>query len=158
DNPPGDQVQACKLNSQCASGLVCSFGLCHAECAQVRDCPANQRCVTVYPEGDSGEPAKLCQLQEESKCQYNSDCHNPLVCAVDLQCRNQCHADRDCNVKDQVCVYGVCANPDELKPDGTLKGAVPGREAPGSSTSGMDAGSTGGSGGKGSGGASGMGT
>src|SRR5262245_25049745 len=76
DNPPADIVNKCKLNSECSSGLVCSFGLCHAECEKVRDCPANQRCVTVYPDDAGGQTTKLCQLQEEAKCQYNSDCHN----------------------------------------------------------------------------------
>src|SRR5262245_47254933 len=79
DNPPADVNHPCKLNSECSGGLVCSFGLCHAECAQVRDCPANQRCVSINPEDGGGKPIRLCQ--EEKKCSYNSDCFDPLVCA-----------------------------------------------------------------------------
>src|SRR5437764_15370973 len=66
DNPPADQHHACKLNSECTDGLVCSFGLCHAECQKVRDCPANQLCITLSSEG--GPATRVCQTQDEAKC------------------------------------------------------------------------------------------
>jgi hypothetical protein len=64
----------------------------------------------------------VCVLQIEAGCHYNSDCAPPLVCAVDLQCRNQCAGDRDC-ASGQLCVLGVCADPAELNADGSFKGA-----------------------------------
>src|ERR1041385_5715356 len=85
----------CTLASDCAGGLVCSFGLCHAECATNKDCPANQRCFKAAA-GDAGQSSNVCQVQEEATCHYRSDCKKPLVCAVDLQCRNQCQDDVDC--------------------------------------------------------------
>jgi hypothetical protein len=115
-------VQACTLNSDCAGALVCVFGLCHAQCAAVKDCPANQRCVQLGG-GDAGPTTRICQLEQESHCVHNSDCLALLVCAPDQQCRNQCQANRDC-IAGQVCRgsspldggpgYGVCVDPNEL--------------------------------------------
>jgi hypothetical protein len=64
----------------------------------------------------------VCQLMIEAVCHYNSDCKSPLVCAADFQCRNECLTDRDC-MTGQKCVAGTCAEPSEINPDGTLKGA-----------------------------------
>ena len=126
---PATGPLTCKLNSDCSGALVCSFGLCHAECDKVKDCPATQRCVQVGG-GDAGPLTKVCQLEQESICHHNSDCNSPLVCAVDLQCRNQCVTVRDC-ITGQECVSNVCANPDEVNADGTLKGAIDGGGGPG---------------------------
>ncbi|HVW25052.1 MAG TPA: hypothetical protein VHC69_06750 [Polyangiaceae bacterium] len=157
DNPPTSLNQRCKLNSDCTGNLVCSFGFCHAECEKAKDCPANQLCVTVGGQ-DSAVPTTVCQLQEESHCAHNSECNAPLVCAVDLQCRNQCLETRDC-ISGEVCVFGVCANPEEIASSGKLKGAIAGSTAPGSGAGGTrnDGGLSngGGSGGSGQGGASG---
>jgi hypothetical protein len=112
----------CKLNSDCGGGLVCSFDVCHAECATSKDCPANQRCVNSAL-GNTGAESAVCQMQEEATCHYNSDCAAPLVCAVDLQCRNQCRTDLDC-ITSQRCVFGVCAEASEVDPSGQLKGAT----------------------------------
>ena len=46
----------------------------------------------------------------EAACRYNSDCAPPLVCATDLQCRNQCVSARDCG-PNQLCQFGVCVSP-----------------------------------------------
>jgi hypothetical protein len=110
----------CELNSDCNSALICAFGKCQVQCQNSRDCPAGQRCVI-----SASEPVRtpVCQLMVEAVCHYNSDCPEPLVCAVDLQCRNQCATDRDCIVG-QRCVFGVCSDPPEINPDGTLKGAT----------------------------------
>jgi len=103
----------CKLNSDCAGALVCLLGLCHAQCAQTRDCPLNQRCVESAAGG-------VCQLATESACSHNSDCAAPLLCAKDLSCRNQCVTSRDC-VAGQVCTVSmVCADPSELDASGDL--------------------------------------
>jgi sugar lactone lactonase YvrE len=109
-------AKGCTLNSDCNGGLVCSFGLCHKECEQTTDCPANQRCV-------QSDTSNVCQLTEESQCHFNTDCAEPLVCAIDLQCRNQCQGDKDC-LAGQKCADNVCAEPKEVSEDGGLKGAV----------------------------------
>jgi hypothetical protein len=120
----------CKLNSDCPGTLVCGDkGLCVAECQASRDCPANQRCV-LSAAGDGGSGSPVCQLIVETRCVYASDCTNPLVCAADFQCRNECRDDRDC-VGGQVCAYGACAEPVEVGPDGTLIGATDAGTGPG---------------------------
>src|ERR1043165_1239718 len=90
DDKPADVHHVCKLNSECADGLVCSFGLCHAECEKYRDCPANQLCITLSG-ADGGPSTRVCQLQDEAKCVFDSECKKKdplLVCAADLHCRN----------------------------------------------------------------------
>jgi hypothetical protein len=109
-------AKGCTLNSDCNGGLVCSFGLCHQECEQTTDCPANQRCVKT-------DASNVCQLADESQCHFNTDCADPLVCAIDLQCRNQCNGKADC-LEGQECADHVCAEPAEVADDGGLKGAV----------------------------------
>jgi len=106
----------CTLNSDCDGGLVCGFGLCHQQCKDSGDCPDQQTCVTT-------ETANVCQLAEESECHFNSQCDDPLVCAIDQQCRNQCKADKDC-LKGQQCADSVCADPKDVNADGGLKNAV----------------------------------
>src|SRR5262245_42049391 len=107
-------AKGCTLNSDCNGGLVCSFGLCHQECKATTDCPAGQRCVQT-------ESSNVCQLDKEAECHFNTDCAEPLVCAVDLQCRNQCNGQADC-LAGQKCADHVCAEPDEVNEDGGLKG------------------------------------
>ena len=106
DPPAKKDYHTCKLNSDCKGSLVCSFGLCHAQCADTGDCPAPQRCVRVNSEessdttGEAGASAdatqNICQLPDEATCTLTSMCPEPLVCAADLQCRNQCGDNRDC--------------------------------------------------------------
>jgi hypothetical protein len=92
----------CSLNSQCAAGLVCTFGACHAACAVSGDCAPGQLCVKAFAAGDAGATITVCQLPAELTCVYNSNCKSPLVCARDEQCRNQCQATVDC-ISPQVC-------------------------------------------------------
>ena len=108
----------CSLNSQCAAGLVCTFGACHTACVVNGDCPTGQLCVKSSAAGDGGAVdagvITVCQLPTELTCVYNSDCKSPLVCARDEQCRNQCQLDVDC-VSPQVCTDSkVCALPSQL--------------------------------------------
>jgi hypothetical protein len=113
DDPPKAGVAVgCTLNSDCNGGLVCSFGLCHQECKTTDDCPAGDRCVQT-------DDSNVCQLDEEAACHFKSDCEEPLVCAIDLQCRNQCQKDLDC-LKGQLCADGVCAEPPEVNEEGGL--------------------------------------
>jgi sugar lactone lactonase YvrE len=130
-------AKGCTLNSDCNDGLVCGFGLCHQECEESSDCPAGQRCVQT-------DKSNVCQLNDEAECHFNTDCAKPLVCAVDLQCRNQCNGKADC-LPSQECADHVCAEPEEVDEDGGLKGAVTGNGGEG----GGGPGPSGGSGGSG---------
>jgi Bacterial pre-peptidase C-terminal domain len=135
----------CALNSDCASGLVCTFGLCHSACAVNGDCPAGTLCLRSGSVGDGGG-INVCQLSVETKCVYNSNCTSPLVCARDEQCRNQCQTDVDC-VSPQICTSSkVCALTSQLAP-GTSDVPIV--------TSGLDGGTGGGAAGGAAGGASG---
>jgi hypothetical protein len=109
----------CAVNTDCNNPLSCTFGRCHETCREARDCSGGQRCVTA-PGG------AVCLT--ESTCAYRSDCPTPLVCALDRQCRSQCHADIDCATKTQKCVLPdmVCAEPAEIDlAGGKLKSAQP---------------------------------
>src|SRR5262245_54586779 len=76
--PIKKNYHSCKLNSDCKGSLVCSFGLCHAQCADSTDCPAPQRCVKVNTDdegsGEAGASAdatqNVCQLPSEVKCEF----------------------------------------------------------------------------------------
>jgi hypothetical protein len=80
---------SCLRPSDCDNPLLCVQGYCVAACLESRDCPAGQRCVKT----DDGV---ACQPPEQKTCRYTSECAQPLVCAGDQQCRNQCQTDIDC--------------------------------------------------------------
>jgi hypothetical protein len=105
----------CALNSDCATGLTCTFGLCHSACVVNGDCPGGQLCVESNTGTDGGK-LNVCQLPAELKCVYNSNCASPLICARDEQCRTQCQMDVDC-VSPQICTASkVCALTSQLAP------------------------------------------
>lgn len=113
DTPPKASLAAgCSINSDCTEPLVCAFRKCHTACTSTRDCPTGERCVA------SDRPFHVCQLEQESRCTYNSECPDKQVCGVDGHCRDQCATVRDC-LLDQTCVSGTCADKDELE-GGTL--------------------------------------
>lgn len=137
----------CALNSDCAAGLTCTFGLCHSACVVNGDCPTGELCVKSGATGDGGSSLNVCQLAVESKCVYNSDC-TPLVCARDEQCRNECQTSADC-VSPQVCTDSkVCALPSQLVA-GTndVKVVTTGLDGGSAGAGGSGAAGTGGSGG-----------
>ena len=107
----------CSMNSECAQGLTCSFGRCQSACKAERDCPTGQQCVK------NASGINSCLLPAIEACHYNSECQSPLVCGADLKCRNQCQSDRDCATATQKCVFpgGVCAEPNSIAADGTLR-------------------------------------
>jgi hypothetical protein len=123
---------ACYLNSDCASGLICALGACRAMCASAADCGTGGSCV------DNADVA-VCQSAAEvnTVCNKQSDCPAPLACASDYRCRNLCNGDTDCNVlgiTGRVCAedaQGVyfCGAPSEVS-DGVLTASPP----PGAST------------------------
>lgn len=112
-----DAEVPCQLNSECPDGQICTDGVCHEECRVTRDCANGQRCV-------QGEASTHCQSREEAVCQLDSQCAMPLVCAVDLQCRNSCSSDKDC-LSGQVCAVEWCAEPAEIDDSGELITADP---------------------------------
>ena len=103
--PPG---KACIINSDCNNPLSCSFGKCHEACRANGDCPNGGRCVWNGPAPEDGgvstESIRICLLEHE--CTLNSGCLDPLVCGRDLECRNECEADRDCPHMTDRCVTG----------------------------------------------------
>lgn len=131
--------QACFLNSDCNSPLVCVFSRCHTACRNSADCPSGERCV---PSGmDAGVSVDVCQLSAEATCSGGSTCEDDEVCgAVDQQCRAPCGPSESC-LEGQVCasVAGgadACYDPydpldsDELAAAGistTDGGVVPGQ-------------------------------
>lgn len=123
DDKPPATAKKCTLNSDCDSNLVCSFGLCHKQCEEAKDCGPGQLCVKS--DGKAGEGG-VCQLDLQSECKFADDCPNPLVCGPDSKCRAPCRypSARDC-LPTQVCALGgVCAEPSEVdKETGGIKGA-----------------------------------
>jgi hypothetical protein len=107
-----DPGKTCQYNSDCQSGLTCSFGRCMSACQAETDCPTGQQCV----KNSSG--INVCLLPEVETCNYTTQCTVPLICASDFKCRNQCLSDRDCATKTQKCVLpdGVCAEPSAIDP------------------------------------------
>lgn len=106
----------CFIDSDCDATLICAFQRCHIACTTSRDCVAispTARCVI------SSRPSNVCQLEAEQKCSYNSQCSSGQLCAIDEQCRDQCRTDKDC-VSGQKCATGSCAEPTELRADGSL--------------------------------------
>jgi hypothetical protein len=113
--PPA--AKTCTLNSECNNPLSCIFGRCHAACAQSSDCQPGQRCVKIAT-------GSICQLDEEKRCPPGSACQTPLICAIDLQCHNNCTTAAECT-PNQVCASGACAEKSEVGPDGKLVPATP---------------------------------
>jgi hypothetical protein len=109
--------EGCLINTDCKSPLVCAFRRCHVQCEDSRDCDPQQLCI------DADKPFRVCQLDIERDCEYNSQCPGDQVCAVDAHCRDQCAADKDCGFQ-QVCTQGTCAEAWELV-DGKLPNAQP---------------------------------
>ena len=134
--------QPCSLNSDCRDPLSCSFGRCHVQCKESRDCSPGLRCVQV-------EGGGVCQLPDEVNCPSGGECPGKQVCASDLECRDPC-AGAPC-LKDQVCVEDTCADPSEL-----VNGQLPKPDGGGGSGGSGGSGAAGGSGG-GTGGSSGTG-
>ena len=113
--PPG---KVCLMNSECQSPLICTFGKCHAACAEARDCPTGQLCV-------KSALGAVCQLPGETSCRSGAECQAPLTCAPDGVCRTDCSSDSSCPTPTQKCLPDrICAEPDEIDLSGArLKNA-----------------------------------
>jgi len=107
---------SCVLNSDCDRGLVCTWGKCHAACRTSVDCPAGQSCVTA------SDQSTVCQLPVETHCLYASDCQQPLSCAVDQRCHNQCQSNIDCPSRQTCTTTKTCAEPRQVDSNNNLIG------------------------------------
>lgn len=95
----------CVRPSDCTGTLVCIQGFCVQPCETSKDCTGGERCI----EATGGNS---CQPPQKTSCVYTSDCTTPLVCAVDQQCRNQCHTDIDCPGGQRcTAITKLCADP-----------------------------------------------
>ncbi len=59
NNPANNNpVPACRLNSECAPGEICTAGVCGPECAADRDCPVGEVCVggACAPDASNNNP------------------------------------------------------------------------------------------------------
>jgi hypothetical protein len=122
-------AEGCAINSDCTAPLVCAFERCHTQCKSTRDCPSGQRCVV------SQAPLAVCLLPEEDlKCNYNSDCISPKICAQDGLCRDRCKTSRDC-LLGQYCGSGSCVDGDEPSGGATTGPVKPGQTPQGSACS-----------------------
>lgn len=101
DTPLLGLSQACLLNSDCSSPLLCVFQRCHTACVESRDCPMGQRCVA------SGL-THVCQLPEESTCS-GSPCQAGQVCGPDEQCRVKCTTSAECTPGDSCLSSGTAS-------------------------------------------------
>ena len=123
----------CSLNSDCTNPLSCNFGTCHQQCAEIRDCPQGDRCVTVNGVG-------VCQLPAEASCSGTGKCDPSLLCAGDNICRAPCTATSGC-IASQTCVSGICVDPNEsavLYGDAGVKTDAPALAADGPAVTGAD--------------------
>lgn len=92
----------CVRDSDCPSGLVCTFGECTNECGcqpdePCRDCPPGASCM-LRDDGTRG-----CFDPSTQSCVHNSNCaanDQSFVCAPDQRCRVECRADSDCRFGD----------------------------------------------------------
>ena len=104
--------EGCLINTDCTERWSAPPTLPHRVRGVAR-LPGGQRCIIA------DRPFRVCQLEDERACSYNSECSGEQVCAIDGQCRDQCAADRDC-VPGQICTSGTCAAEEELV-DGGLR-------------------------------------
>lgn len=134
----GQVTESCSLNSDCANPLVCVFERCHEPCNADSDCPYPARCVQ-----SDRTNVFACQFPDEATCSEGNDeeCHSPLVCAEDDQCRSSCRRDADCPEEQSCSDEGVCAGERELDDDGKLITSGPTEDAGGESSPGDTLGS-----------------
>lgn len=131
--------ESCVLTSDCRAPLVCLMGRCTNACEEDVDCPPGAACE-LGPDGSRG-----CRDSAMTRCEHNTDCPSPEICAPDGVCREQCRADRDCRdgtVCDEAGAINVCVRPGELDagvPDASGLDAA-GADAPPLDASGLDGG------------------
>ena len=80
------QLQLCTAEEQCATGMLCSFGLCSPPCSSSRECLDNQICVGG---------ACLAKCQDSTQCPLLHACQDGF-CVQESRCRT----DVDCGEQD----------------------------------------------------------
>jgi len=111
---PGEEGEGCERTSDCEAPLVCRLELCRVECEDTEDCAPGLSCVL------DSEGRGSCQVSDELRCVFDSDCPDPLVCS-DGACTNECTEDRDCppggtcaEIEGElVCVDAICVRDSE---------------------------------------------
>ena len=96
----------CKVDSDCASGLVCNVGHCVAACdTSANACPANQTCTNgrCYENGGSS-----CGTGSVVVCNSDTACGQSRVCVAG-QCHAACATTTDCALG-QSCASGACTD------------------------------------------------
>lgn len=95
----------CLLNSDCPNeDDVCIFSTCSPPCNADRDCPEGARCLKTAA-------GTACVTNSAAKCTKDS-CPDGSICS-DGVCRNDCRADPEVCLKDQICDEdGVCRGTD----------------------------------------------
>jgi hypothetical protein len=122
---PVGLADTCSVNSDCNAPLVCVFAKCHEACAETRDCPTGERCV-------SAGQYDVCTLPQEEACTAGatpSTCPGTLVCGADGQCRNGCASSDQC-VPGQSCSAAACIEEVETNPGGPSDGGADGAGGP----------------------------
>jgi hypothetical protein len=101
--------EGCSLNSDCDTGLVCIFGLCHVACRKSSDCQVPEICV-------SSGATTACELPTETSCTAGaSSCPTGLECTSGGQCRNPCNGTTGCAIEGDQCTGGFCFGSGELE-------------------------------------------
>ena len=141
----------CALNSECATGLICTFGLLSRPMREGHR--LHPRDVREVDRGRRRRPTSTSASSPRRPTATTTvTAGSPLVCGRDEQCRNQCQSNVDC-VTGQVCTTsGVCADQSQIVAgtnDVTLvtTGRDGGFDAFASGTAGTGAAGTGGAGG-----------
>jgi len=119
---------ACALNSDCDSPLICVFSRCHSECSVDRDCTTpGARCVSITTTGQVG---KVCQLPSEETCSSGASCESGQICGTDGQCRAECTPTAPtatgCGSNEYCVTTGTtsaCYTPEDTADDPTLTAA-----------------------------------
>jgi hypothetical protein len=141
-SPTATGLQACSLNSDCTSPLICAIGRCRVQCQADSDCSGGM-CVSSVV---NGTKQFVCQaLAEANKpCSLPKDCTAPMACASDYRCRDLCTSNADCNaepgVVNEVCAQdanGVdyCASPSQVTTNTNGDQVITAPPPPGAATS-----------------------
>jgi hypothetical protein len=106
-NPNGTTpAPVCSVDSDCASGLICSVGHCVAACdATTNPCQANQTCTGGRCIENGGSSCGTASLV---LCNDDTACGQSRVCAGG-QCHAACATSTDCPLG-QSCVSGACTD------------------------------------------------
>jgi len=112
-----DEIE-CTYHSQCAGTQLCGVdGKCRDQCAESRDCLAEQVCTqgtcaerTELVSGSLPSSPSVVNGTSGQPCSYNSECPGDFVCRNGL-CASECLKDKDCSPGYRCNLQGRCENP-----------------------------------------------